>query len=357
VYDGDQVLYELQMPGADSITPVQLERDTTTTFQPNLPFGRVTYTHGLDLDKPLDVIRIGYDSIWPGPEAVVPHTNWQGVADVGSWDDGRESRCTNYAAGQQATCIQISWPAPLHGLFFQDPYHDLFLPKAWFGSLIDDRRDASGQIYLRNRYYDPESGRFTQEDPLGLGGGMNAYGFASGDPVNYSDPFGLCPIPGACALIALMSTPSVISFVAKHPRAAEVTAETAQVTALVVIGAATDGLGDFAALGEAGEAIEGGATAAGVGSEARSAINGLRLAKRLASEAQMSESGSVIAGGESGTIFRNAAKYAEQYGGKASDWVKKTSSIFRAKDGTAFETHWVENTVTGFRTEFKTILK
>jgi uncharacterized protein RhaS with RHS repeats len=40
---------------------------------------------------------------------------------------------------------------------------------------------------------DPATGRFTQEDPIGLAGGMNLYGFASGDPVNFSDPFGLCP--------------------------------------------------------------------------------------------------------------------------------------------------------------------
>ncbi len=132
VYDGDQDLYELQMPGADSIAPAQLERDTATTFQLNLPFGRVAYTHGIGVDKPLDVIRIGYDSIWPGPEAVIPHANWQGVANVGSWDDGRESRCTNFTAGHQDTCIQITWPAPLHGLFFQS-CHDLDLPLAWLG--------------------------------------------------------------------------------------------------------------------------------------------------------------------------------------------------------------------------------
>jgi len=30
-------------------------------------------------------------------------------------------------------------------------------------------------------------------DPVGIAGGVNLYGFAEGDPVNYSDPFGLCP--------------------------------------------------------------------------------------------------------------------------------------------------------------------
>jgi hypothetical protein len=32
----------------------------------------------------------------------------------------------------------------------------------------------------------------TQEDPIGLAGGLNLYGFADGDPVTFSDPFGLC---------------------------------------------------------------------------------------------------------------------------------------------------------------------
>lgn len=36
-------------------------------------------------------------------------------------------------------------------------------------------------------------GSLTQEDPLGLAGGLNLYGFAGGDPVNFSDPFGLLP--------------------------------------------------------------------------------------------------------------------------------------------------------------------
>jgi uncharacterized protein RhaS with RHS repeats len=45
-------------------------------------------------------------------------------------------------------------------------------------------------------------GQFTQEDPIGLAGGLNLYGYANGDPVNFSDPFGLCVGP-ATALAPL----------------------------------------------------------------------------------------------------------------------------------------------------------
>ena len=38
-----------------------------------------------------------------------------------------------------------------------------------------------------------ESGHYTQTDPIGIAGGLNTYGYAGGDPINFSDPFGLCP--------------------------------------------------------------------------------------------------------------------------------------------------------------------
>jgi hypothetical protein len=37
---------------------------------------------------------------------------------------------------------------------------------------------------------------------------MNLYGFAGGDPVNFSDPFGLCP---ACVVVALRAIPYVVA--------------------------------------------------------------------------------------------------------------------------------------------------
>jgi uncharacterized protein RhaS with RHS repeats len=32
---------------------------------------------------------------------------------------------------------------------------------------------------------------YTQQDPIGIAGGLNLYGYAGGDPINFSDPFGL----------------------------------------------------------------------------------------------------------------------------------------------------------------------
>jgi len=49
----------------------------------------------------------------------------------------------------------------------------------------------SGLYYYRARYYDPDSGRFVSQDPIGYRGGANLYAFAGSNPVNHRDPHGL----------------------------------------------------------------------------------------------------------------------------------------------------------------------
>ena len=49
----------------------------------------------------------------------------------------------------------------------------------------------TGFVYLRNRYYNPSTGRFITEDPVQ--DGMNWYSYCGGNPVMRVDPFGLAP--------------------------------------------------------------------------------------------------------------------------------------------------------------------
>ena len=50
--------------------------------------------------------------------------------------------------------------------------------------------DESGLHYNLFRYYEPEVGRFTTQDPIGLRGGLNLYQYAP-NPLMWVDPLGL----------------------------------------------------------------------------------------------------------------------------------------------------------------------
>ena len=56
-------------------------------------------------------------------------------------------------------------------------------------------QDATGLINLRNRLYDPATGRFTTTDPLGGSGdtiaGTSLYAYGNLNPLAYTDPLGL----------------------------------------------------------------------------------------------------------------------------------------------------------------------
>jgi RHS repeat-associated protein len=236
VWDGDQVLAEVQAPGYTHTPAATLERDTgfriaaaslvngepvddrpgsTSEYYPGYFFGRVIYTHGAGIDHPLSITRMEYSDSLPGPITIYPHETWKGAFDLGSYAGGTTNppcRIVGYKYGlvtrfQTWTpgpgepssppdtlyhCLKVDWPAPHLWLTNRRRDNSSRGAESWNGSVIDGMRDASGQIYQRNRFYDPQTGRFTQEDPIGIAGGLNVYGFAGGDPVSYSDPYGLC---------------------------------------------------------------------------------------------------------------------------------------------------------------------
>jgi RHS repeat-associated protein len=165
-------------------------------FDPNVLVGRVLLTHGPGMDQPLSVIRMHYvaDEVLDWPNfAVIPIWNTQGRAPYVMFSDGQRTLAhpvhPNIKLGTWWLLAKEAYGPANNAQVTSPSGYD----QVWLGSVMEDQQDASGLLYRRNRYYDPATGRFTQEDPIGLAGGLNLYGFANGDPVSYSDPYGLCP--------------------------------------------------------------------------------------------------------------------------------------------------------------------
>ena len=168
VWDGDQLVAEYRAKGRWNATAASLDSLWSTgNF-----FGIVRYVHAAGIDDPILVAKTG-------TAAFIPVRSGRGGFEAGLWLNGTDMTAYH-------------WPARADGIYpGPDVRYEAPVASSWYGSLLDNKTDASGMIYMRNRYYDPGTGRFTQRDPIGLAGGINQYGYAGGDPVNRSDPFGL----------------------------------------------------------------------------------------------------------------------------------------------------------------------
>jgi RHS repeat-associated protein len=173
VWDGAQIVFERRGGGRDSTT---LESFPSGGTGESNQYGRVASVHAGGIDQPVQLLH-------NGGTLVVPHANWQGDYAYGTNASGQVCSGGNCPAapwpGNQLTAdaaLSTGLTAP---------------PTSWLGALITNKTDGSGLQYMRNRYYNPQTGQFTQQDPIGLAGGFNLYGFAAGDPVNFRDPFGL----------------------------------------------------------------------------------------------------------------------------------------------------------------------
>jgi RHS repeat-associated protein len=172
VWAGDNILWEMRGPGGNTEPAERLEQ----VDAPGVEYGIVGYTHAGGVDRPLVAYKTAGGNVGA---VVVPHMNWRGLFSLGTTESGA------------ASTVPVEWPG-----FRTTAYHSKGetqeSTRNWMGSLLEGQRDTGGQMYMRNRYYDPATGQFTQTDPIGIAGGLNTYGFAAGDPVSYADPYGLC---------------------------------------------------------------------------------------------------------------------------------------------------------------------
>ena len=68
-------------------------------------------------------------------------------------------------------------------------------PFGFAGQYTDSQ---TGLVYMRARWYDPATGQFLSVDPLVVAT-QQPYAYVADNPLNYTDPFGLCGLP-QCSL-------------------------------------------------------------------------------------------------------------------------------------------------------------
>jgi RHS repeat-associated protein len=121
-----------------------------------------TYTQGPGMDQPIAMTR--------GGQTVYYHAD--GLGSVVGLTNSSQTVVQNYGYDGFGNLTQ----APT----VQNPY--TYTGREW--------DPETGLYYYRARYYDPKAGRFLQQDPIGMAGGINLYAYVGNNPVNFVDPNG-----------------------------------------------------------------------------------------------------------------------------------------------------------------------
>ena len=134
------------------------------------------YSQGLNIDEPLAMLRSSTTSFYQA----------DGLGSITSLSNAAGALAQTYsfdAFGKQTSSSG-----------------SLVNPFQYTGRELDSEANL---YFLRNRYYDPATGRFLNEDPNRFLGGINLYRYVSNNPGNFVDPLGLAPsFSCACRIAA-----------------------------------------------------------------------------------------------------------------------------------------------------------
>ena len=97
--------------------------------------------------------------------------------------NGMPEELTDEAGEIVWECSYQLWGKPIQEIAHTEIQQNL----RYQGQYLDRE---TGLHYNTFRYYDPDTGRFTQSDPIGLDGGFNLYVYVK-SPLTYIDPLGL----------------------------------------------------------------------------------------------------------------------------------------------------------------------
>lgn len=70
----------------------------------------------------------------------------------------------------------------------------------------------TGLHYNYFRDYEPTTGRYVESDPIGLGGGLNGYAYAKGNPLSFTDPLGLQDLGQSMSMALCSLAPPATSY-------------------------------------------------------------------------------------------------------------------------------------------------
>ena len=182
---GDAVVADLAAPAVQRLTLRQGSLELELTAEPNL----AAATAAIQLDGAALSWTLGADHYTLTSTTQVSkgaHTLMVGTALT---DVGGTPLAAAFSQGftaAQAQDSQTLFVAP-------DPQQSSASAVGnLFGYQGLPRDQETGLIYFRNRYYDPELGRFITADPKGYVDGPSMYAFEEDDPANGSDPMGTC---------------------------------------------------------------------------------------------------------------------------------------------------------------------